>query len=100
MPTGPIASRPVNCRIPDLMVRFSFMDQTLGAAWAARFLGEFAEKMRDYIPSLKQYLESHAGEMLLSSRLALECGIQEYEARLRWARESVALYEQRKRNEA
>jgi DNA-binding PadR family transcriptional regulator len=86
-------------RIPDLMVRFAFMDQTVGEARAAEFLGEFAGEMAGYIPNLQQYLEAHASEMPLSGRLALECGIQEYEMRLRWARTSITLYEQRKRNQ-
>jgi hypothetical protein len=35
--------------------------------------------------------------MPLSGRLALECGIQEYEARLRWANTSIAVYEQKRK---
>jgi DNA-binding PadR family transcriptional regulator len=85
-------------RIPDLMVRFAFMDQTVGEERTAEFLREFAGEMAAYIPSLQRYLESHASEMPLSGRLALECGIEEYESRLRWARASIAFYEQRRRN--
>ena len=86
-------------RIPDLMVRFSFMDKTVGEERTAVFLSEFAGEIAAYLPGLRQYLEAHASEMPHSGRLALECGIQEYESRLRWARTSVALYEQRKRNQ-
>ncbi len=96
----PVTGDDVIRRIHDLMVRFAFMDQTIGEERTAKFLGEFAEHMAAYIPSLQQFLEVHRGEMALSSRLALECGIQEYESRLRWARECVALYEQRKRKRA
>ncbi len=95
----PVTRDDVIRRIPDLMVRFSFMDQTMGEERTERFLDEFAGEMAGYIPSLQQYLESHASEMPLSSRLALECGIQEYESRLRWARASIAIYEQRRRNQ-
>jgi DNA-binding PadR family transcriptional regulator len=95
----PVTADDVIRRIPDLMVRFAFMDQTLGENRTAKFLGEFAVQIAGYIPSLQQFLESHASEMPLSGRLALECGIQGYEGQLRWARKSIALYEQRKRRQ-
>jgi DNA-binding PadR family transcriptional regulator len=79
----------------DLMLRFAFMDQSLGAKHAMRFLGEFAEEIAGYIPILQRYVETHANKMPLSGRLALECGIQEYRTRLRWARASIALYEEK-----
>jgi len=97
---SPITRDDVMRRLDELMLRFSFMDQTLGEQRAVRFLNELAEQVGAYIPGLKQYLESHASEMPLSGRLALGCGIQEYEMRLRWARESVALYERKKRKRA
>jgi len=95
----PITQDDVIRRIPDLMVRFSFMDQAAGEERTAEFLGEFAGEMAAYIPSLQQYLESHASEMTLSSRLALECGIQEYESRLCWARRSIAHYQPKRRKQ-
>jgi DNA-binding PadR family transcriptional regulator len=96
----PVTRDEVIRRIPDLMVRCAFMDETLGEERTAKFIAEFAGELAGYIPSLQQYLESHSSEMTLSSQLALESGIQEYEARLRWARASMAFYEQRKRNRA
>jgi len=95
----PITHDDVIRRIPDLMVRFSFMDQAVGEVRTAEFLGEFAGKMAAYIPSLQKYLESHASEMTLSSRLALECGIQEYVSRLRWARRAIAHYQPKRRKQ-
>ncbi len=94
----PVTHDDVIRRIPDLMVRFAFMDQTLDEERTAKFLSEFAEKMAGYVPSLQEFLGVHKDKMALSSRLALECGIQEYESRLRWARKSMALYQQRKGN--
>jgi DNA-binding PadR family transcriptional regulator len=95
----PVTRDDVIRRVPDLMVRFAFMDRTVGEERTAEFLGEFAREMTEYLPSLRQYLESHMREMSHSSRLALECGIQEYESRLLWARTARTLYEQRKRNQ-
>ncbi|HEX2710858.1 MAG TPA: PadR family transcriptional regulator [Candidatus Acidoferrales bacterium] len=84
-------------RIGELLLRFAFMDQTFGADQALAFLREFARELSSYIPSLRQHLDGHAGELPLSGRLALESGIQEYEARLQWARKSIARYERRKK---
>ena len=83
-------------RSGELLLRFAFMDQTFGPERALAFLREFARELSSYIPSLRQHLDVHANEMPLSGRLALESGVQDYEARLRWARKSIAAYERRK----
>lgn len=82
-------------RSGELLLRFAFMDQTFGPERALAFLREFARELSSYIPSLRQHLDAHATEMPLSGRLALESGVQDYEARLRWARKSIAAYERR-----
>jgi DNA-binding PadR family transcriptional regulator len=94
----PVLRDDVIRHLGDLMLRFAFMDQSLGDEHAVRFLEQFAAELAGYIPSLKEYLDGHANKMPLSGRLALECGVQEYEARLKWARTSLAVYEQRKRS--
>jgi DNA-binding PadR family transcriptional regulator len=81
----------------ELMLRFAFMDGALDAQAAIRFLREFAIELQAYIQDLKKYLESHASYLPLSGRLALECGIEKYGVRLRWARSSAALYEKKER---
>src|SRR5215475_8732144 len=78
----------------ELLLRFAFMDQTLGPERTLAFLREFARELSSYIPSLRQHL-AHANEMPLSGRLALESGVHDYEARLRWARKSIAAYKRR-----
>jgi len=82
-------------RSGELLLRFVFMDQTFGPERALAFLREFARELSSYIPSLRQHLDVHANEMPLSGRLALESGVQDYEARLRWARKSIAAFERR-----
>lgn len=86
--------------IGDLMLRFAFMDRTVGEERTVEFLGEFAAEVESYLPNLQQFLDSHASEMPFSGRLALEFGVQEYAMRLRWARASAAQYEERKRKRA
>jgi DNA-binding PadR family transcriptional regulator len=82
-------------RIEELLLRFAFMDQTFGVEQSLAFLRQFAKELSSYIASLRKHLEVHANEMSLSGQLALECGIQDYEARLRWARKSIACYVRR-----
>ncbi|MGB8259952.1 MAG: PadR family transcriptional regulator [Terracidiphilus sp.] len=89
----PVTRDDVMRGIPGLILRFAFMDDAAGPARAASFLREVANQIEAYLPELRQFLGSHAAEMPLSGRLALECGIEEYEMRLGWARRSISLYE-------
>jgi DNA-binding PadR family transcriptional regulator len=92
----PVTRDDVVRRVDELMLRFSFMDSTLGESRSAAFLNELIEQITDYIPSLKQYLEAHAPEMPMSGRLALECGVYGYEAQLKWAKAALTAYKARK----
>jgi DNA-binding PadR family transcriptional regulator len=83
----------------DLLLRFAFMDRTVGEERTIEFLEEFAVEIEGYLPSLQGFLLSHASDMSLSARLALESGVQEYEMRLRWVRASAAQYRERKGNQ-
>lgn len=95
----PVTRDDIIRRMNDLMLRFAFMDGALGMERTVRFLNEIAAEIAAYLPELKQYLATHAEEMPLSGRLALEFGIEGYEAQLRWAKLSIVLYleEERKR---
>jgi len=83
----------------ELMLRFAFIDQTLGVDQATAFLREYARELEGYIPSLKAYLDATAANMPMSARLAFEFGVLQSEAGLKWARTSIAQYEQRKGNQ-
>jgi DNA-binding PadR family transcriptional regulator len=95
----PMTGDDVMRRVNDLMLRFAFMDEVLGADESIRFLRKYGEEIAGYVSSLKQYLDAHASGMPLSARLAVECGIQEYEARQRWATNAVEVYKEGKRNQ-
>ncbi|MGO9336794.1 MAG: PadR family transcriptional regulator [Terracidiphilus sp.] len=94
--TKPVTRDDVVRGLGDLMLRFAFMDRTVGEERTIEFLGEFAAEIEGYLPSLSEFLEAHASAMPLSARLALESGVQEYEMRLRWARAAAVQYEQRR----
>jgi DNA-binding PadR family transcriptional regulator len=93
----PITEEDVVRRIGELMLRFAFMDDALGAERSVAFLREFAERLAEYVPRLHEYMGAHAGAMPVSGRLALESGIGEYEARLEWAKKAIAHYGRRKK---
>ena len=91
----PIVRDDIVRRVEELLLRFAFMDQTFGPERTLAFLREFAKELSSYIPGLRQHLHAHANEMPLSGWLALESGVQDYEARLRWARKSIEACERR-----
>jgi DNA-binding PadR family transcriptional regulator len=93
----PVTQDDVMRRIGELMLRFAFMDDALGAERATEFLREYSVQLSEYVPSLKEFHGAQADKMTMSARLAFESGIEEYEARLKWARSSLAVYEKGKR---
>jgi DNA-binding PadR family transcriptional regulator len=89
----PITRDDIMRRIGELMLRFAFMDGVVGRCGMARFLRDLEREIAAYIPSLQEFIANQGEGMSISGRLALECGIQEYAARLEWARTSAALFE-------
>jgi DNA-binding PadR family transcriptional regulator len=77
----------------ELMLRFSFMDESLGPVESLRFLTAFKAELTAYIPALRAFLEEHSKDMVPSGRLALESGINSYECLLNWARNAIKSYE-------
>jgi DNA-binding PadR family transcriptional regulator len=98
--TKSIARDDVVHRADELMLRFSFMDQTAGGAQAIRFLKAFAKELGAYIPNLRHFLRVQGKSMPLSGRLALESGIRGYETLLDWTTSSLRTYARRKKTGA
>jgi len=94
--TKPISSDDVIHRVDELMLRFSFMDQTAGRAEARQFLKALTRELRSYIPSLRAFLKTNGRQMPLSGRLALESGVHSYESLLRWAETALRRYKSKK----
>ena len=95
---GPVTQEDIVRNLDDLMLRFAFMDQALGANESVRFLRQFAERVEQYLPGLQRFLDATGKAIPASARLALEFGIRDYATRLAWAHSSIAFYEQRKRD--
>jgi DNA-binding PadR family transcriptional regulator len=92
----PVTRDDVIRRLDEVMLRFSFMDLTLGESHSISLLQQMIEQISGYIPSLREYLEAHAPEMPMSGRLSLECGVYGYEAQVKWARAALSTYQGRK----
>jgi DNA-binding PadR family transcriptional regulator len=95
--TRPITRDDIVRAIDELMLRFSFMDQTLGREAAQSFLRTLRRELTKYLPGLHEHLAAHRAKMPLSGRLALESGIAGYESLLRWTRSALANYERIKK---
>lgn len=80
----------------DLILRFSFMDQVLGREASVEFLKVLIVELKEYLPSLRAFLEGMGEAVPLSGKLALESGILQYETSLQWARKALASYERTK----
>jgi len=95
--TKAITSDDVIHRVDELMLRFSFMDETAGSAQAIQFLKVLMKELGAYIPNLRKFLKVHGPRMALSGALALESGIRGYETLLDWAKKSLAAYKKKKK---
>jgi DNA-binding PadR family transcriptional regulator len=92
----PIGRDDVIRGVDALMLRFGFMDESLGPGDSLHFVVALQRELAAYLPTLRAYLEKHGPSMPLSGRLALESGIMSYEALLSWAQQAIRIYEKRK----
>ena len=76
----------------ELMLRFSFMDQALGAEAAVAFLEGFRSALKTYVSGLESYLRDNSRRMPLSGRLALEYGISGYRSMYDWTKYAIRTY--------
>jgi DNA-binding PadR family transcriptional regulator len=88
----PIEPTDVMRGTPELMLRFSFMDQALGSGATIAFLIRFRSALKSYLFGLESYLRDNAPKMTLSGRLALECGIRGYHGLNDWANYAASVY--------
>jgi DNA-binding PadR family transcriptional regulator len=94
--TQPVTRNDVVRNLDALMLRFAFMDQFAEKSATLGFLKGLHNEIAAYIPNLREYLKANRENMPQSGRLALESGIQAYEAQLRWSKAAMATYEKTK----
>jgi DNA-binding PadR family transcriptional regulator len=76
----------------ELMLRFAFMEPTLGADAAITFLRNLRVELNNYVPGLKHYLKENTPQMPLSGMLALDSGIRNYVTLQRWVDYAIQTY--------
>jgi DNA-binding PadR family transcriptional regulator len=82
-------------RMPELMLKFSFMDDCLGPGACALFLKSLAVSLEECITMLQERLKSTEARMSRSARLTLRSGIMGYECQAAWARMALEQFQNR-----
>jgi len=75
-----------------LVLRFAFMDQSVGKRACLRFPEKLATGTLQYLPGLREYFKTNRRHMPASGRLALQNGIEAYEGNLRWTGVAIRTY--------
>ncbi|MGA2169928.1 MAG: PadR family transcriptional regulator [Terracidiphilus sp.] len=87
----PVTREDVIWRLPELMLRFAFMDGNVPRSAALRFLGDFEQALAAYAGELRADFERISSQMPLSTGLlAFQSGIEGFEAQLSWVRQARA----------
>jgi DNA-binding PadR family transcriptional regulator len=82
-------------RLPELLLRFSFMEDCLGPRACELFLKSVAVSLQECIIMLQERLKSTEAQMSRSARLTLRSGIMGYECQAAWARMALDEYQDR-----
>ncbi len=90
--TRPIEQSDVKRGMAELMLRFAFMERTLGADSSVAFLQNLRAVVHAYTSGLETYFRANAERMPLSSRLALECGIRGFRSIYVWTDHAIRMY--------
>jgi DNA-binding PadR family transcriptional regulator len=85
----PITEADMPRGIPELALRFAFLERSLGRAECLPFLEALAKELTAYIPVLRQHLEAQRTTNSLSASLAMESGVMSYECYLTWTRRAI-----------
>ncbi|MEN8374820.1 MAG: PadR family transcriptional regulator [Gemmatimonadota bacterium] len=86
--------RDIEVRMDELMLRFAFLGD-FGDVPATRvFLASLLDQIETYLVELKQILVEVTQKAGRHGRLALEGGIESYEAHARWARRALSEFEE------
>ncbi|MGA7343512.1 MAG: PadR family transcriptional regulator [Terracidiphilus sp.] len=87
----PVHRDDVIWRLPELMLRFAFMDGNVPRSTTLGFLGEFERELAEYLAGLEANLEEMTSKFPMHTGvLAFLSGIHAMEAQLAWARQARA----------
>jgi DNA-binding PadR family transcriptional regulator len=80
-------------RLPELLLRFSFMEDCLGPRACKLFLKSLAVSLQECVTMLEEHFKSIEAQLSPSARLALRSGIMGFECQVAWARMALDKYE-------
>jgi DNA-binding PadR family transcriptional regulator len=92
----PIKADDVNRKMPELLLRFSFLEDCLGPRACESYLECLVLSLDSHITIIKDILKSNEAKMSRSARLALRSGIMGYECQAAWARMALHDYQKSK----
>ena len=65
---APIGQADLVSRMDELMLRFAFLDGTVGEAKTLRFLQSLEAELREYLPRVKRFLKDQGGNLPRSGK--------------------------------
>jgi DNA-binding PadR family transcriptional regulator len=87
----PVTREDVIWQLPELMLRFAFMDGNVPRSTTLRFLGQFERALAAYAGELRADFERSSSQMPLNTGLlAFQSGVEGFEAQLAWVRQARA----------
>lgn len=94
--TRPLVRADVVRGVEEVMLRFAFSEQAVGAPGSVSLLKSLEAELAAYLPALHEQLRAGRAAMPTSGRLALESGIRGYECLLQWTKHALGTYERKK----
>ncbi len=87
---APVGRETVIWEMDEIMLRFALMEGVLATGEAKAFLESLAGECERYSAELIGFVRELKGMGNIYGRLALENGLEEYEAKARWGRRALA----------
>jgi DNA-binding PadR family transcriptional regulator len=84
--TQPITRDDIMRRPEELILRFAFIGESLGADRARPYIQELLREVEAYLSELRAQAKTNKDNMTIYGRLSMELGIEGYELDARWAR--------------
>ena len=91
----PVVRADVVRKVDEVMLRFAFSEQAVGAPGSIRLLESFQAELAAYLPILHEQRATQS-DMPISGRLALDSGITGYECLLQWTKNALETYARKK----
>jgi DNA-binding PadR family transcriptional regulator len=88
----PITQADLARGLPELALRFAFLEGVLGRGECIRFLESLVSELAAHLPALRRHLKEQQATNSLSAALAMESGVMGYECHLTWARRALGRF--------